>query len=83
MDDENNLYHDFSDWDPDFNFQEFRSNFVARWEYKTGSNIYFVWTNYRTQLKDEAPSVFRSLKDVASVKSQNAFMIKVSYWFSL
>jgi hypothetical protein len=28
---------------PDFNFHEFRSNFVARWEYLPGSTLYFVW----------------------------------------
>ncbi|MDR0758295.1 MAG: carbohydrate binding family 9 domain-containing protein, partial [Tannerella sp.] len=29
--------------DPDFNFNEFRSNLVARWEYMPGSTLYFVW----------------------------------------
>ncbi|NQU53230.1 MAG: carbohydrate binding family 9 domain-containing protein [Bacteroidetes bacterium] len=83
-DDESNLYHDFNDWDPDFNFQEFSSNFVARWEYKTGSTIYFVWTNYRSNYEEgHNPSIVSSLTDISTVKAQNAFMIKLSYWFSL
>ena len=83
--DENiNIVHDFSDWNPDFNFQEFRSNFVARWEYKTGSTIYFVWTNNRFRYEDvNNSSIINSFKDIMKVKPQNAFMIKLSYWFSL
>jgi hypothetical protein len=69
---------------PDFNFQEFRSNFVARWEYKTGSTIYFVWTNTRSRYESKyEPSVFNSFKGISDVKAQNAFMLKVSFWFSI
>lgn len=84
VDDAGNEYHDFNDYDFDFTFQEFRSNFVARWEYKTGSTIYFVWTNNRFQYADAYnPSLWVGLKDVSKIKSENAFMIKLSYWFSL
>ena len=76
-DDSNNLYYDF-------NYQEFQSNFVARWEYKIGSTIYFVWTNSRWRYEDvHNPSILNSFKDIMKVKAQNAFMIKVSCWFSL
>jgi hypothetical protein len=69
---------------PDFNFQEFRSNFVARWEYKTGSTLYFVWTNTRSRYESfYEPSVFESLKGINKVKADNAFMLKVSFWFSI
>jgi len=69
---------------PDFNFQEFRSNFVARWEYKTGSTLYFVWTNTRSRYENfYEPSIFESLKGIGKVKAENAFMLKVSFWFSL
>ena len=33
---------------PDFNFHQFRSNLVAKWEYRLGSFIYFVWSSERT-----------------------------------
>lgn len=83
--DRNNInYHDFSYYDFDFDFQEFRSNFVARWEYKTGSTVYFVWTHNRSGYKESYnSSLFDSLKDIGKVKAENAFMIKLSYWFSL
>jgi hypothetical protein len=37
---------------PDFKFQQLRSNFVVRWEYKTGSTLYFVWTHNRYQYQE-------------------------------
>lgn len=84
VDNDGNVYHDFNSYDFDFTFHEFRSNFVARWEYKTGSSIYFVWTNNRFQYVDVySPSLSNALKDIGKIKSENAFMIKISYWFSL
>ncbi len=69
---------------PDFKFQEFRSNFVARWEYKTGSTLYFVWTNTRSRYQSfYEPSVFESLKGMNQIKAENAFMLKISFWFSI
>ena len=84
VDGANHVYHDFADYDFNFNFQEFRSNFVARWEYKTGSTIYFVWTHNRSSYKEVYDSsLFDSLKGLKKLSAQNAFMIKLSYWFSL
>lgn len=85
VDESSNVYHNFDeDGNFDFDFKEFRSNFVARWEYKTGSSIYFVWTNNRSLYAEQYnSSVFDSLKGIRKVKSNNAFMIKLSYWFSL
>ncbi|NQU84387.1 MAG: carbohydrate binding family 9 domain-containing protein [Mariniphaga sp.] len=69
---------------PDFNFQEFRSNFVARWEFNPGSTVYFVWTHNRSQSEDNYnESIFDSFNGIFDVKPQNAFMFKFSYWFSL
>jgi hypothetical protein len=84
VDENNEVLLDFSTENPDFNFQEFRSNFVLRWEYKTGSTLYFVWTNTSSSYEDVYnPSIMDSFKNISNVKAQNAFMIKFSYWFSL
>lgn len=84
VDQQQNIYHNFKTWNPDFNFQEFRSNFVARWEYKTGSTAYFVWTNNRTRYESNyEASILDSFSGISKVAAQNAFMIKISYWFSL
>jgi hypothetical protein len=84
VDENGNEILDFNYENPDFDFNEFRSNFVLRWEYKTGSTLYFVWTNTSTTYTDiYNPSVAGSLFDFKNSSSQNAFMIKFSYWFSL
>jgi hypothetical protein len=82
--DGSNFVRNLTTSSPDFNFQEFRSNFVARWEYKTGSTLYFVWTNTRSRYESSyESSVFDSFKGISDVKAQNAFMLKVSFWFSI
>lgn len=75
---------DLTSENPDFDYQEFNSNFVLRWEYKTGSTFYFVWTNNISSYSSEYnPSVFDSIRKIGNGNSQNAVMVKFSYWFSL
>lgn len=84
VDENSNELLDFNTENPDFNFQEFKSNFVLRWEYKTGSTFYFVWTNTSSSYENKYnPSITKSFTNTSSQISQNAFMIKFSYWFSL
>ena len=84
VDENGNELLDFTTENPDFNFQEFRSNFVLRWEYKTGSTFYFVWTNTSSNYEDVYnPSITNTFKNISKLQAQNAFMIKFSYWFSL
>lgn len=69
---------------PDFNFQEFRSNLVGRWEFRSGSTLYLVWTNTRSAYSDQlGQSIWKSFGNIWRVESQNVFMIKFSYWFSI
>jgi hypothetical protein len=69
---------------PDFNFQEFRSNLVGRWEFRPGSTLYLVWTNTRSAYSDQlGQSIWKSFGNIWNVKSENVFMVKFSYWFSL
>ena len=66
---------------PDFNFQEFRSNFVVRWEYKAGSTAYFVWTHGRSHYEDlYRPNVVEQFRGLGDAAGQNAFTVKWSYW---
>lgn len=84
VDENENLIFDLVNDSPDFNYQEFRSNFVLRWEYKTGSTFYFVWTNTNFNYENKYDSsVWNSFKNISKIKAQNAIMIKLSYWFSL
>lgn len=69
---------------PDFNYQEFRSNLVGRWEFRPGSTLYLVWTNTRAAYSDQLDqTIWKSFGKIWDVKSENVFMVKFSYWFSL
>jgi hypothetical protein len=73
---------DYSFGDPDFNFQEFRSNLVIRWEYKPGSTLFVVWSQDRTHDGDLAAFSFRDdLRGVFRTHPHNVFLVKFSYRF--
>ena len=67
--------------DPNFSFNEFRSNLVARWEYKPGSTIYLVWEHNRSgQLPIYQPGWTNNFDDLWRVAPTNTFMVKLNYW---
>ena len=67
-----------------FNFQEFRSNVVFRWEYRPGSTLFLVWSQGREAESDvEGTQSFRGdLNDLFSQRANNTFLVKVSYWLT-
>ncbi len=84
LDEDGDGSYDFLVGNPDFNYQELRSNFVIRWEYRPGSTIYLVWTHNRFHDSDiYDSSAWNSLKGISGISSDNALMVKLSYWFSL
>jgi hypothetical protein len=84
FDENNDRSSDYSVQNPNFNFFEFRSNLVAKWEYRLGSFIYFVWSSGRTgNNTDSHASLGDSYKYLGDVFPNNIFLIKLSYWFSL
>jgi hypothetical protein len=75
---------DYTVNNPDFNFYQFRSNLVAKWEYRLGSFIYFVWSSDRTgNSSDGIAPMGDSFNQLWKAYSNNIFLIKLSYWFSL
>jgi hypothetical protein len=75
---------DYSFSKPDFNFVQFRSNLVMRWEYRAGSELYLVWSQSNTPNAnaDLDTPVFRSLFDNAfAEQSRNIFLVKWTYRF--
>ena len=69
---------------PDFNFVQFRSNMVFRWEYVPGSTVFLVWS------QNNSPDAFADLKtpiveslidNVFSEKAHNIFLVKFTYRF--
>jgi hypothetical protein len=75
---------DFSFSQPDFNFREFRSNLVARWEYRPGSAIFFVWSQNRdSSTSDPSFQVWDDLGDLFSADPHHVFLVKINGWFNL
>ncbi|MDN3657606.1 DUF5916 domain-containing protein [Ferruginibacter paludis] len=69
---------------PDFNFYQFRSNFVFRYEYRPGSQLYFVWSNDRTNfINPGSNSVTDIHSQLSKVFPTNIFLVKLNYWFDL
>ncbi|MEO1049891.1 MAG: DUF5916 domain-containing protein [Bacteroidota bacterium] len=70
---------------PDFNFVQFRSNAVLRWEYIPGSTFFLVWTQDRTASLDlDGDSSFGGItSDLLDVTPHNIFLMKFTYRFVL
>ncbi|HUF65689.1 MAG TPA: DUF5916 domain-containing protein [Gemmatimonadaceae bacterium] len=71
-------------FNPDFNRKSLLGNSVLRWEYRPGSTLFLVWSVVGSD--PSRPGVFslrRDLSDAFSVKRDNVFMLKASYWLSL
>ena len=69
---------------PDFNFRQFRSNAVLRWEYLPGSALFLVWSQGRDDfIESGAFDWGGDVRDLFGVAPDNVFMIKVNKWFSL
>ena len=73
---------DYSFGNPDFNFVQFRSNLVMRWEYKPGSEFFLVWTQNTSTSADPMKGIIPSItEDVFSKSIDNVFLMKFTYRF--
>lgn len=68
-----------------FNYKQFNSNAVMRWEYRPGSALFLVWSQGRVQdgVNPGSFDVNRDRRDLFRAHPQNTFLIKGSYWLSL
>ena len=75
---------DFTFPNPNFNFNEFKSNFVARWEYLPGSTLYVVWGHtMSSRIGNYLPGWGDNLDRMFGLPATNVFMVKLNYWFNL
>ena len=72
-----------------FNFRQFRSNLVGRYEYRPGSTLFVVWqqgrTNYLTPSDPGYEGSYSFRRDYGSVFADhpnNTFLVKWSYWLN-
>ncbi len=70
---------------PDYNYDEFLSNLVARWEFRPGSTLYLVWSQTRNYYEPTGSfSLDQNLdKLYTSEKPYNVFLVKFTYRFGL
>jgi hypothetical protein len=74
----------FSFENPDFTYKSLRGNAILRWEYRPGSTLYLVWTQNRWNDELQTPYSFRrSAEQLWQTESDNIFMLKIAYWFSI
>jgi len=84
IDENNDGNMDYSIRNPNFNFNQFRSNLVFRWEYKPGSQVFVVWSNERTDWLNPGNAPLHSAAGrLSDASPNNIFLIKFNYWFSL
>lgn len=75
---------DYTIDDPDFNFAQFRSNMVIRWEYIPGSTLFVVWTQNRSESPTTDRHTFSHLYEgLFDKKPHNVFLLKYTYRFIL
>jgi len=68
----------------DFDFSQFRSVMVFRWEYLPGSQLYLVWSHERTRYEQPGVnSVGGAIRDLSDAVGTNVFLAKLSYWFTI
>lgn len=68
---------------PDFNFKQFRSNVVLRWEYRSGSTLFVVWSQGRQHM--DPIGAFNLSSDISTLfdtPPENVFMLKLNYWLN-
>jgi hypothetical protein len=65
---------------PDFNFKEFKSNLVLRWEYRPGSVLFLVWSQDRSGADPYGDFAFsRDMTNLYDITPRNIFLVKLSY----
>jgi hypothetical protein len=84
VDEDGNGMRDYSFDDPNFNFGQFRSNMVIRWEYIPGSTLFLVWTRERNgSFYDDRYPGHSSYSFDFDDKAYNVFLVKFTYRFVL
>lgn len=79
VDEDSNGIRDYGFNKPDFNFGQFRSNMVIRWEYIPGSTVFFVWTQERNGAFYGQDPLHKKYSFRFDEKAHNIFLVKFTY----
>lgn len=67
----------------DYNFLDFQSNMIVRWEYRPGSTLFFVWTMGKQDYYDSySTSTNRDIDNLFDSHPHSIFLLKFSYRFN-
>ncbi len=84
VDEDGDMNYDYGFEYPDFNFKQFRSNMVLRWEYIPGSTLFLVWSQGRTgYVADGQFRLGENIEQLFDVRPHNIYLVKLSYRFGL
>ena len=68
----------------DFNYKQFNSNLVIRWEYKTGSALYLVWSQgVSDEIANSALNYTSDMKNLFKADIENVVLLKFSYLLNI
>ena len=81
VDEDNNGTAEYGFDQPDFNFGQFRSNLVIRWEYIPGSTLFLVWTQERNGAFYDTHPEHDKYSLEFQEKGHNIFLLKYTYRF--
>ena len=74
---------DYAFGNPDFDFRDFNSTLVVRWEYRPGSAFFVVWNQMRSNgalLEDRGFN--NGLSELFGASADNVVLVKFSRWLS-
>jgi len=66
-----------------FDFREFNSSTVLRWEYRPGSSMYLVWTQGRQNFDslEQSRTMSDDFDQLFHAHPANTFLVKAVHWF--
>ena len=70
---------DYGFYNPNFSTVQFRSNLVVRWEYRRGSELYFVWSQGLNTFIDTSESLVDGISLGLKDKPENTLLIKATF----
>jgi len=68
----------------DFNYKQFNSNLVIRWEYKNGSALYLVWSQgVSDYIENGVFNYTKDMKNLFKADIENVVLLKFSYLLNI
>ena len=84
VDENNDGVTDYEFGNPNFDFLQFRSNLVLRWEYVPGSTLYLVWSQGRTDVTSQGDFNFgHNWDNLFDIHPHDVILVKFSYRLAL